>query len=180
MTTPIVNGRYVCPYNKSHMVTWLKLPNHLVRCRNANPSLADKIDICLFNRCHHVPKEKMEEHLRECKDAHVFQHLSYQADSSSDGQSFHRQDFDIVVERRREPLSEQEHRLKFSNPGSGSTRVSASLSGHQVDSFKEARDHLSYKAHRKLHETPVLPVDSSKIRAQKQRNLDDLDEWYAE
>ncbi|CAL8111511.1 unnamed protein product [Orchesella dallaii] len=172
------NGLYICPYDNSHRVQWLKLPNHLVKCRRNNPVLAKKMTICHYNYCHHVPKEELEEHLRNCKESVAFQ-KPYSPDPQSERPSLQpRQNVNanVAMDQRQECSSN--HNDMNKNVQNPSSSVESEVD-KPVDTLEEGRAHLRYTANRKLFEK-LLPSDCEEARVQNQRNLDDLDEWYAE
>ncbi|XP_059154897.1 uncharacterized protein LOC131940273 [Physella acuta] len=68
MTTRMGNSEALveCPYDPSHMITPLRMPYHLLKCRKNHP-FTDFV-VCPFNACHEVNKAELKYHMSNCPD----------------------------------------------------------------------------------------------------------------
>ncbi|XP_044738663.1 gametocyte-specific factor 1-like [Chrysoperla carnea] len=65
----------ICPYNKSHVVTRLRLPYHIIKCKARYPDI--QLIHCPYNATHMVKKESMVDHLKECPDKVLIEPWKY-------------------------------------------------------------------------------------------------------
>ncbi|CRL08256.1 CLUMA_CG020827, isoform A [Clunio marinus] len=58
------NDMLICPYNKAHVVSNLRMPKHLRNCRNSYKR--NDIKVCQFNSTHHIAESEYASHLEHC------------------------------------------------------------------------------------------------------------------
>lgn len=55
-----------CPYNKSHLVAPLRMPQHLLKCKKNYTG--ESLATCEYNALHLIPFDEMDEHYKKCID----------------------------------------------------------------------------------------------------------------
>jgi len=60
-----------CPYDKSHMIAPLRMPQHLLRCRKNYPYM--EMVVCPFNATHEVHKVELRYHMTHCPDRTILE-----------------------------------------------------------------------------------------------------------
>ncbi|GFR71395.1 gametocyte-specific factor 1 [Elysia marginata] len=56
----------VCPYDSSHIISVLRMPRHLLKCRKNYPFV--DMAVCPFNGFHEVPPPELRYHMEHCPD----------------------------------------------------------------------------------------------------------------
>ncbi|XP_055872288.1 protein D7-like [Biomphalaria glabrata] len=64
MECRLIKNFMVCPYDESHVISPLRMPYHLMKCRKNYPD--KEMAVCPFNAIHELPKLELKYHMLQC------------------------------------------------------------------------------------------------------------------
>ncbi|KAH9508305.1 hypothetical protein Btru_050771 [Bulinus truncatus] len=71
MERRFIEEMMVCPYDDSHVISPLRMPYHLLKCRKNFPTM--DMAVCPFNALHEVLKPELRYHILHCPDKVVLE-----------------------------------------------------------------------------------------------------------
>ena len=61
-----MEGKDICPFDKTHVIRVERFPRHVRKCEKNNPMTAKKFEKCIYVSCHRFLKGQGKEHYEEC------------------------------------------------------------------------------------------------------------------